>query len=223
VPPIVDKGDNLSMTGTRKTLLDCLQITQRASEEGHIADGELTLLGVRPHWAMAFFEHNKDCENKSTTKPWPYTKHRKCLREDNLKWIGVVASASRTSLKDEKELALFAQVEAPQKLRTYRCKNHLIWVLLMGPPTLASKASKWAIHAELIKCAEPKEEFYPGFKLNKFDQWAVHRAIRLRQTMSGFDAPLGLPSAMRLQPDAVLKVKALQNKIRRAGESFYTM
>ena len=216
------------MTGTRKTLLDCLQITQRASEEGRIADGELTLLGVRPHWAMAFFEHNKDCENKSTTKPWPYTKHRKCLREDNLKWIGIVASASRTSLKDEKELALFAQVEAPQQLRTYRCKNHLIGVLLMGPPTKASVASKWAIHAELKTqktCAESTKGPwpYPGFKLIEFNQWAVHRAIRLRQTMSGFDAPLGLPSAMRLQSDAVLKVKALQNKIRRAGESFYTM
>ena len=208
------------MTGTRKTLLDCLQITQRASEEGRIADGELTLLGVRPHWAMAFFEHNKDCENKNL--PWPY-KQRKCLREDNLRWIGVVTSASRTSLTDEKELALCAQVEAPQQLRTYRCKNHLIGVLLMGPPTTASAASKWAIHAELKTCAESTKGPYCGFKLKKFNQWSVHRAIRLRQTISGFDAPLGLPSAMRLQPDAALKVKALQNKIRRSGESFYTM
>ena len=178
------------------------------------------LLGVKPHWAVAFFEDHKNCENK--TRPWPYAPNN-CLRADGLRWIGVVASACSTSLADYRSVAYFAQRESPQERREYTCKNHLIGLLLMGPPTPESIASRWAIHEEWAVCKKMEDGPRPGFILKKYYQWSVHRAIRLKQTIPGFDAPLGNPWSMRKQPAAAKKVNALTNKIRRRGESLFTM
>ena len=211
--PIQDKGDALTMDATRATLLDSLRGTQLAIDQGIKVPGELVVLGVRPHWALAFMEAKKDCENK--TVKWPY--------KEGLRWIGLVASSSPTSLKDERCVAHCAERDPRSERREYTCKNHLIGFLLMGPPTPQSVASKWAIHEEWVKCAKVTDGPHPGWKLKTYHQWAVHRAIRLKQSLPGFDAPLGMPQRIQYQPAAAKKVRALWNKIRRRGESFFTM
>lgn len=211
--PVQDKGDALTMAATRATLFDSLRSTELAIDQCIKVPGELVVLGVRPHWALAFFESKKDCENK--TAKWPY--------KEGLRWIGVVASSSPTSLKDESCVAHCAEREPLSQRREYTCKNHLIGLLLMGPPTPTSVASKWAIHNEWVKCAQVKDGLRPGWRLKTYHQWAVHRAIRLRQSIPGFDAPLGWPQRIRNQAAAAKKVRALWNKIKRRGQSFFTM
>ena len=202
------------MRASRDTLLDCVSSTVVAIAEGKAMAGELLLLGVRPHWAAAFFEAKKDCENK--TMQWPV-----CFGA--LRWIGVVASSSPTSLNDEKRVADCAGTVPRSELREYTFKNHLIGLLLMGPPTPQSAASKWAIHNEWVTCAKVKDGPRPGMKLKIYHQWAVHRSIRLKQSMPGFNAPLGMPRSIRCQPEPKKKACALVNKIKRSGETFFTM
>ena len=131
------------MRAVRQKLLDSLKKTLQACEEEVKKRGAqrgFCLLGVQPHWALSFFEHNKNVENKTTT--WPFGAE--------LRWIGIVASSGRPRWQELNEIARIAKVPLPEERREYTCKNHLIGLVLMGPPTVASRTSSWAISTRMV-------------------------------------------------------------------------